>query len=396
MPPFGPENHPLPLRREKRDCPPHAIRLECHFEGTNEHNANAQDTIKRWVDNRIEGRGMIGGEMPNSNASPSAFGWDFQFNAGIVVMLDNICDAKSVKIEGMTEDIEVELQNGRYVFAQAKSCMNPDDSSNALRDLSKALETLSAADGTERANALLFVTNRSNPFNDIKSIRKFLNPYSIVSYENLPESCQTKIQKILSKKKLALRTDRFSVLALEFSGDGKARYETIKTRITEFLVRIDNGLYGFGEKMLDKWRLMFEENASQNDRKASITKKDMMWSLIVLFCEGVDDSRLGNFDDADSTEIREKFSTVISDHAERFGMVSRIMTEYEKYKRRHSNQRGDEVQKSFIEEKHELFASDFDLAGLEPRLAIAIRKITIEKILQQQRKISKVKEAVNL
>lgn len=40
------------------------------------------------------------------NATPSSFGWDFQVNAAIVLMLENVKAIKSVRIEGKKEDIE--------------------------------------------------------------------------------------------------------------------------------------------------------------------------------------------------------------------------------------------------------------------------------------------------
>jgi hypothetical protein len=43
----------------------------------------------------------------SSNASDSVSGWDFQRNAAIVLMLLNIEKAKSVKVEGGSEDIEI-------------------------------------------------------------------------------------------------------------------------------------------------------------------------------------------------------------------------------------------------------------------------------------------------
>ena len=39
--------------------------------------------------------------MTNRNASASAFGWDFQANAALVLMLENIKNAKSVRVEGL-------------------------------------------------------------------------------------------------------------------------------------------------------------------------------------------------------------------------------------------------------------------------------------------------------
>ena len=43
--------------------------------------------------------------MANRNASASAFGWDFQANSAILLMLENIKDAKRVRVEGADEDV---------------------------------------------------------------------------------------------------------------------------------------------------------------------------------------------------------------------------------------------------------------------------------------------------
>ena len=44
------------------------------------------------------------------NASASIFGWDFQTNAAILLMLENITRAECVKVESKTEDIEIKLK----------------------------------------------------------------------------------------------------------------------------------------------------------------------------------------------------------------------------------------------------------------------------------------------
>ena len=334
--------------------------------------------------------------MTNRNASPSAFGWDFQVNAGIVILLDSIREAKAVKIEGKTEDIEVVLQNGTHIFAQAKSSMDPEDSHNAKSDLKKALKTLNDADGTGNTKQLIFVTNRSNPFNEETCRRYFNTAYSKITYGSLPQVCQQHIQDICTQEGLSLNTEHFSVLSLQFSGDGEARYETIKEHVAEFLVEINSHFQGFGKKLLPIWQLQFGQNASQNDRSLTIRKKDMIWPLIVLFCEDVDDPLLDDFDTADQEIIEERFADIISDHSERFELVTKIMSEYTKFKASHSDKVGTVVEKSFIEEKEALFRDEFALDGEEVSIAQAVRKITIGKILRQRRRIDEVKEAVNL
>lgn len=43
----------------------------------------------------------------NSSASPEMFGFDFQVNATIFLLLDNIKDVTTIRMEGISEDIEI-------------------------------------------------------------------------------------------------------------------------------------------------------------------------------------------------------------------------------------------------------------------------------------------------
>ncbi len=64
-----------------------------------------------------------GGKMQmanNTNASPRVFGFDFQVNATIFLLLDNIKELKAIRMEGASEDIELTMNNGSQIMAQAK------------------------------------------------------------------------------------------------------------------------------------------------------------------------------------------------------------------------------------------------------------------------------------
>ena len=56
----------------------------------------------------------------NRRADAVVFGFDFQVNAAIVLMLENITELKSLRLEGNYEDIELELNDNHYILAQAK------------------------------------------------------------------------------------------------------------------------------------------------------------------------------------------------------------------------------------------------------------------------------------
>ena len=53
-----------------------------------------------------------------SNASPEVFGFDFQVNATIFLLLDNIKDVKTIRMEGASEDIELTMNDGNQIIAR--------------------------------------------------------------------------------------------------------------------------------------------------------------------------------------------------------------------------------------------------------------------------------------
>ena len=109
-------------------------------------------------------------DTSTSNASASAFGWDFQANAAILLMLENIQQAKSIKVEAATEDIEITLDNNNIIYSQAKSIEDINSKSNLIEKLKDGIRTLNNAYNNGDAENLIYITNHSNPFNDKTSI----------------------------------------------------------------------------------------------------------------------------------------------------------------------------------------------------------------------------------
>lgn len=76
----------------------------------------------------------------NRRANAVVFGFDFQVNAAIVIMLENIENLQSLRLEGNFEDIEIELNNHQYILAQAKAVeKSSSDFQNVRKNLKKAL-----------------------------------------------------------------------------------------------------------------------------------------------------------------------------------------------------------------------------------------------------------------
>jgi hypothetical protein len=132
----------------------------------------------------------------SSNASDSVSGWDFQRNAAIVLMLLNIEKAKSVKVEGNLEDIEIFLNNGKVIYSQAKFVADPDNTNPVIKNLKDSLRTLSTASKNNDFEDLIYITNSSNPFNNIRTLRAFSSGLNMLPYSDLPEICKEKIDQI--------------------------------------------------------------------------------------------------------------------------------------------------------------------------------------------------------
>lgn len=167
--------------------------------------------------------------MSERNASVSAFGWDFQANSAILLMLENIKAAKRVRVEGADEDIEITLQDRSKVYAQAKSVEKPDDTSHVIDKLTKALETLNDAAKNGDGSLFTYVTNSSNPFNSQRTLSYFTGRTHL-SFDELPDIAKKRIDGIIRAKGYTeLDVHKLDVRVIPFYGnDLKNRYKEIQ------------------------------------------------------------------------------------------------------------------------------------------------------------------------
>ena len=112
--------------------------------------------------------------MANRRATAVVFGFDFQVNAAIVLMLENIKELDSLRLEGNYEDIELKLTDDTYILVQAKAVVDSSsDFRNVRKNLKKALGSLSEGAAKVNTRKLILITNSPNPFNDDASRSAF-------------------------------------------------------------------------------------------------------------------------------------------------------------------------------------------------------------------------------
>ena len=333
--------------------------------------------------------------MKSSNASSAWFGYEFQSNAAIMLMLKNIVAASAVKVEGQTEDVEITLNNGNAIYAQAKAVFNPyDDYSNVLSKLKDGLRTLDNASKQPNVEQLIYVTNSPNPFNQPQTIGAFSGEMSSLDYDSLPESCKQEIEKICAAENYAFDRSLFYVYVMQFHGDGENRYKVIKGLTNEFLNSVGLSDLGLGVQLLELWQGIFTVNASQHNTSLRITKKQMIWPLIVSICDlNTEDARLADYDEGDIDNIIRCYGAVISNNSERFEFVSRVLTGYNSYE---PSMKSVARTKAFIENCWSNYKDDFDVPNTEQEIFELIVKLAISNVIKRRDRIVKIKAGVNL
>lgn len=337
--------------------------------------------------------------MGNRQATHVPFGWDFQSNAALVLMIKNVKNTESIKVEGKTEDIELKLDNGKRIYAQAKSNKHPNcDFRNVISALTKSLKTLSEASEKEDADILLFVTNSHNPFN-AEFDKMFFGAEQYYNFSDLMPEYQQRINDIIEKEKLNIDTSKLHVFYMNFMSDiDDTRYGTVKKNVDELIANIAPELKGHSNQLMQHWQLVSFRNSTKQEDSFAITKAQFIWPVIVeiINTKRIDSDDLidldCDIDEADFESAMNHYSDFINNHCEKFELISKVNTDYNQYCHFGKSRKIHD----FIIEKWSDYNEDICVAGLPDEVAEAIQKVIIRKILYTRRDINRVKQEVNL
>lgn len=327
--------------------------------------------------------------MSERNASASAFGWDFQANSAILLMLENIKDAKRVRVEGADEDIEITLQDRSKVYAQAKAFVKPDNASHVIDKLTKALETLSDAAKKGDGSLFTYVTNSSNPFNNQRTLSYFTGRTHL-GFDELPDAAQKRINEIIQTNGFTeLDVHKLDVRVIPFYGnDLKNRYKEIQACVDEFLTEVNVDVQGINTDIMRIWQRDLFQNATQSDTAISITKEKMIWPLIVLVVDKTAANEYKkDFNDDEIGEIERKYKMIINQNTMSYDMISRILSDHRKSKK---------TQKQFVNDQWGDYLDIAKVIEADDDTKESLVKIILYRILTQRQYIRDIKRGVNL
>lgn len=329
-------------------------------------------------------------------ADAVVFGFDFQVNASIVLFLENVKDVKSIRLEGDYEDIEIELDNGKYIFAQAKAVKRAsDDFSNVRKNMKKSIVTLSEADHKAKASELIMVTNSPNPFNDDGSKSAFYGP-SKRKYKDLPESARKLVDGYLAELDEPLDTDKFKVQIIPFETDeDDERYKVIMQCVNDFVGELNTNTAGLGKKLLNVWHWQVFNNGGKHNTAIRLRKKDIIWPILVKLTEDniLDEEFKEQFDVGLLEEVRNRYSETIENHCERCEFFIKILSGFNSFK---TGKKPKEKIFDFIDKKWSDYSEEFSSEIIDDEVKEAITKIVIYKVIRQRYVINRIKEGTNI
>ncbi len=329
--------------------------------------------------------------MVDRSASSVCFGFDFQSNAAIVLMIENIEDMATIRMEGF-EDIEIGLNDGCFLLAQAKSVVNGStDFSNVLRNLKDAIVSLSDANkNCPSVKQFIYITNSANPLTVASEKHIFYGLPAYRNYDSLPPKSKRKVDDIFLKLECSFDKSKLHIQTLPFeTDDDRERYKYVINSIRDFISKIGN--ISINPYDLHKiWKDDIFKSGTRKDKNIKLTKNDIIWPIIVLTTENV--SYDEDIDESEMEEISRSYKDVINICAEKYEFVTKVLCSYNGYKEGEKNERI----RLFIENKYQEYLYLLNDVPMNNEVKKSLTKAILYKILVKRIQIEKIKEATNL
>lgn len=324
------------------------------------------------------------------------FGFDFQVNAGIVLMLENIENMKSLRLEGNYEDIEIKLSNDQYILAQAKAIEKASsDFKNVRANLKKSVISLSEGNNKVSSQQLILITNSPNPLNEKASVNLFMGE-AHRDYLSLPEASQELINKYLKSIEHPFDLDKFMIQVLPFETDNdKERYKVVRRNIDDFIGDLNLNIPGLGKKIMDIWHNEVFINASKKNPDIVLKKNDIIWPIMVIATdvERYDEDLEDLFEPSVYDEIVRQYKNIIELHCEKCEFFTKVLSDYSEF---NYTKKLSGKPLAFAQEKWQTYLTEFEVEGMDPEIVQGLIQIILFTIVRNRIAIDRIKKGVNL
>jgi len=331
-------------------------------------------------------------ETVDRNASPSAYGWCFQVGAGISLMLDYVKDFTRLKMEGVSDDIELTFNDGNKLYAQAKSVTQIGDQRSASKNLTDALKVLSEDEQNGDALKLVYITNIMNPLSSkVVSAFQFGHSYE---FSILPTDAK---KKIFNKVGTNFPVDKFQLEILNFFGEGSNKFQEIENKIKDFL-RVAINDTSYSNPLLKSWFETFMVNAADKpdkEKKLDLSKNQVIFPVIAVIIDPpVLDIEFNKVCDYDNySEITQEFRKTIYENTYDYEFIAHVLGDFLD-KRKMALDKTD-YKYEFTKNEWQNYENEFiHIKNADKRQALI--KIMLLTIITRNSIINRIKEAANL
>ena len=328
-----------------------------------------------------------------SNATPTQNGFLFQDCSAIVLLLDHIKDVKSLRVEGAKEDVELELNDGKYIYTQSKFCSKDRQKDNAIPIFQEALRSLSNAD-SDKCCGLVYATNIILPFGFKTPLEDFGLHDCSLDYSELSAESKKIVQSIIDTKKYSIDCSKLTIRIIAFhESDPWKPNNVIHQNISRFLSKLGNTFRFDDEEILRLLLDVIQHNKNKRNLNDTISKRDFVWILISYLMSTVDPN-FNNLDPALKFEVETKYKQLISIHTERTSFTTKIVYDYNKWAT--GRPINIETVQNFIESNWDQYIDDFDCESIDNITQKTLITIVISKVLTLRYIIEDIKKVSGL
>lgn len=336
----------------------------------------------------------------DSNASASAFGWQFQQNAAIFLAFKYIETFTEIKVEGKIDDVELYFNDEEPIYVQVKSQENPEPSNNTLTHLTNGMKTLINATNKSRYSRLIYCSNINNPLKD-KGLGYYFNGLSMLNYSELTDNAKGIIDKYIEKacknynlSQTKFDKDKLYLYTIPYFGENtQTRFREILKVIDRFLEKV-HLFSGIAEDILLYLQSEFFENAT--NKHVKLKKEDILWPIMVLGSLKLPDEELEDFDDGEREEIEQRYKLYINKTSQKFEFVTKILNDLVNFSQKnlYKGLKSREIINAFINEEWRNYKEEINSPDQE--IQENLIKIILKNVLNSRYKINRIKEVTNL
>lgn len=293
----------------------------------------------------------MGDTMKGRNASPTAFGWQFQIAASIWLMFKHFDEFEDIRVEGEFEDTEIILRTSDRILSQAKSVLDPSETSSRNTKLKQALESLiDGCEGSTNITKIIYISNYEEP---IKGTYKYFIKPEIIKFLDLPSNAKKEFKKVLNKvsKKTSFNEDIFYLAAIPFI-NGKTKFNIVEDEIRKFLDGLKSSPVDISSRVNESFQTQFFDNATNTNFSVLISKAQIISTIILVKADNTsinDFLEMVEISDTEFEQVLISYSEFISEKSEQIDLILKTISMFDSF-RINSEFKGEDLERNFFKE----------------------------------------------